>query len=93
MKGRLRVCAESLAKSSRIDDAIVSNQYHLGIIDLLCRSERREVRGNMHPEEFSTSFRRICNRDYHDVVDWCYSKEIRQNHGGEDGYTFAVQIE
>jgi len=74
---------------SRLDDTHLSNKEHLEMIEMLCRNEASVMR-RLDPAEFSTSFRRICNRDYHDDVDKYHLK--KENQRGKDGYTFAVQL-
>ena len=45
----------------------------------------------IEPSEISTSFRRICHRDFHDVVDNYHTPEQRKSGRGNDGYALAVQ--
>ncbi|CAJ1934011.1 unnamed protein product [Cylindrotheca closterium] len=45
----------------------------------------------IEPSEICTSFRRICNRDFHDVVDNYHTPEQRRIGVGSDSYTLAVQ--
>ncbi|CAJ1934009.1 unnamed protein product [Cylindrotheca closterium] len=55
------------------------------------RSDRRKL-SPIEPSELATSFRRICNRDFHDVVDTYHTPEQRQHSRGSDHYTFAIQM-
>jgi len=53
------------------------------------------IRGRkMHPidpGDIATSFRRICYRDFHDIVDKYHTPEQRKLWGGTDQYMFAVR--
>ena len=53
------------------------------------------IRGRkMHPidpADIATSFRRICYRDFHDIVDKYHTPEQRKLWGGTDQYMFAVR--
>mmetsp|Transcript_14117 Transcript_14117/g.34211 ORF Transcript_14117/g.34211 Transcript_14117/m.34211 type:complete len:927 (-) Transcript_14117:25-2805(-) len=86
-----RIPEEIVAAVSRLDDKQISNKDHLAMIEWLCHNEASVMR-RLDPAEFSTSFRRICNRDYHDVVDKYHSKKMKQEGSGQDGYAFAVQL-
>lgn len=44
------------------------------------------------PEEMSTSYRRVCNRDFHDVVDKYHTAEQRERNKGSEYYKLAVRI-
>ena len=45
----------------------------------------------VEPAEISKSFRRVCNRDFHDVVDKYHTEEQRKRSKGTDIYAFAVR--
>jgi hypothetical protein len=45
----------------------------------------------IEPAEISKSYRRVCERDYHDVVDNYHTPEQRRRHKGSDYYMFAVR--
>lgn len=46
----------------------------------------------LEPAEISKSYRRVCNRDFHDVVDKYHSEEQRRRMKGTDVYRFAVRV-
>uniref|UniRef100_A0A7S0C8Z2 Uncharacterized protein n=1 Tax=Proboscia inermis TaxID=420281 RepID=A0A7S0C8Z2_9STRA len=45
----------------------------------------------IEPAEISTSFRRVCERDFHDVVDKYHTPEQKKNSRGTEQYTVAVR--
>ena len=45
----------------------------------------------IEPAEIATCYRRICNRDFHDVVDNYHTEEQRRRSKGTDMYSFAVR--
>jgi hypothetical protein len=45
----------------------------------------------IEPADIAKSFRRICNRDFHDVVDKYHTDEQRKRGKGTDMYAFAVR--
>mmetsp|Transcript_1993 Transcript_1993/g.4320 ORF Transcript_1993/g.4320 Transcript_1993/m.4320 type:complete len:940 (+) Transcript_1993:98-2917(+) len=53
----------------------------------LCRGRRMQP---IEPAEISTSFRRVCERDFHDVVDKYHTPEQKKNTRGMEQYTVAV---
>ena len=87
--GSSRGHAAEMAEKSRemMQAASVSRQNPFGNY----RSVRRKMRP-IEPAELATSFRRICNRDFHDVVDNYHTPEQRQRNRGSDYYTFAIQM-
>jgi len=46
----------------------------------------------IEPEEVSKSFRRVCNHDFHDVVDKYHTQDQRERGKHSDGYMMAVRI-
>ena len=46
----------------------------------------------IQPEDVSKSYRRVCNRDFHDVVDNYHTPEQKERGKHSDAYTFAVRI-
>ena len=44
------------------------------------------------PEEISKSYRRICNHDFHDVVNKYHTTEHREGRTNSDNYEFAVRV-
>lgn len=73
--GSSRGYAAEMAEKSRemMEAASVSRQNPFGNY----RSDRRQMRP-IEAEELATSFRHICNRDFHDVVDKYHTPEQRQ---------------
>mmetsp|Transcript_21263 Transcript_21263/g.46147 ORF Transcript_21263/g.46147 Transcript_21263/m.46147 type:complete len:856 (-) Transcript_21263:813-3380(-) len=53
----------------------------------LCRGRRMHP---IDPAEILTSFRRVCERDFHDVVDKYHTPEQKKNSRGTEQYTVAV---
>lgn len=45
----------------------------------------------IEPAEILTSFRRVCERDFHDVVDKYHTPEQKKNSRGSEQYTVAVR--
>jgi len=88
--GSSRGHAAEMAKKSRemVQTALPNRQNVLGNS---YRSDRRKMRP-IEPAEIATSFRRICNRDFHDVVDNYHTPEQRERNRGLDFYTFVVQM-
>ena len=54
----------------------------------LCRGRRMHP---IEPAEILTSFRRVCERDFHDVVDKYHTPEQKRNTRGMEQYTVAVR--
>ncbi|KAG7370956.1 hypothetical protein IV203_019526 [Nitzschia inconspicua] len=52
--------------------------------------KRRKMKA-LEPAEFSKSYRRVCNRDFHDVVDNYHTPEQRQRNNGRDFYKLTVR--
>ena len=47
---------------------------------------------SIEPSKVSKSYRRICNRDFHDVVDKYHTPEQRRQQKGTEQYQFAVRV-
>ena len=47
---------------------------------------------SLEPAQIAKCYRRICNRDFHDVVDNYHTPEQRNNSRGTDMYNLAVRI-
>lgn len=90
--GASRACAADMAKQSHeLVQMSASRRQENSMVGKSYRSDRRKMTP-IEPSEIATSFRRICNRDFHDVVDKYHTPEQRQRSRGSDNYTFAVQI-
>jgi len=60
--------------------------------DMISSCHRNRKMRPIEPAEISTCFRRICNRDFHDVVDKYHTPEQRHRSRGTDYYMFAVRV-
>ena len=55
-------------------------------------SGRRRRMNPIRPEEISKSYRRVCNNDFHDVVDRYHTTEQRERSMNTDYYKLAVRV-
>ena len=78
--------AKQLADESRV--AVQQRR-----IDASTSKRRRSGRTltAIEPAQLATSYRRLCHRDFHDVVDKYHTQEQRQRNKGSDQYRFAVR--
>ena len=57
----------------------------------LSKATSRQMK-SLEPAQIAKCYRRICNRDFHDVVDNYHTPEQRNNSRGTDMYNLAVRI-
>jgi hypothetical protein len=70
--------------------AIQSRQRQVSKQSVKASSWKRGMKA-IEPAEIAKSYRRICDRDFHDVVDMYHTEEQRRKYKGTDFYAFAVR--